>query len=306
MDRDDSLPPFLYGAFDWRVDGYHWSGVPAVDLRSDQALQADSPWVVIASVVEHARAGEHDAASRLIPFFTRSEPFALQRIALLVFADLAPGHLLGRLADALGHDDPHVRKYAGEASKYAGRLSLVPPMLRAWQRAETLGDHETIGFAISEMLETSYGPIAEAVGIYNTPLDVPLPTPALARLFELRKVMEADLDPPPLPGLVEETHRLLEQQYDPEAYVWRGEPMSVPAVARALLDAAADSPVVGAIVPLRHRLEAMTGIDCRNFLYAMRPRPKQIQRVVEAFLDSDAPSRYLPGTRYFFGKPIPE
>jgi hypothetical protein len=306
MAKDDSLPPFLHGAFDWNVDGYQWNGDPPFDLRTPETLKADNPWMVVASVVEHAKAGDHEPASRLIPFFTRTEPFALRRVALQVFADVAPGRLVGSLVDALAHADPEVRKAAGEASKYVGRLSLIPPMLEAWQRALKADDHETIGFAISEVLETTYGALANAARVWDTPIAegppsvVGLPGIAVSG-------MDDDDDPPGFPDLVKEAHRQLVERYGRDAYVWRGEPTSVAAMARALLDkASATTPAPGAIIVLRHRFEAATGIDCRGFFYAMRPRPKQIQRVVEAFLDSDAPSRYLPGTRYFFGKPIPE
>jgi hypothetical protein len=55
----------------------------------DAALTSDNPFVVLAAVVEYAKRGDHSQATRLVPFFTQHEPFALARVALLAFADIA-------------------------------------------------------------------------------------------------------------------------------------------------------------------------------------------------------------------------
>src|SRR5690606_23544790 len=106
-----TLPPFLYGCFDWRVNGLHWAAPPPLDLLSRAALESSDPWIVLVSVVEHAKAGDHTQAPRLIPFFHQHEPFALSRVSLLVFADVAPAAELPRLEAVLRGEDVDSRAH---------------------------------------------------------------------------------------------------------------------------------------------------------------------------------------------------
>ena len=304
-----SLPPFLHGCFDWRVNGLHWAAPPPLELLSRAALESVDPFVVLASVVEHAKMGDHDKAGHLVPFFHRHDPFALARVALLVFADIAKHADLQRLADVLRSEDSNARAYAAEAAALSGSLALVPVMLDAWTRASTLGDHETIGFAISDMLEVEPGPIADHVGIYDLPpLGAASHTPARERLLELNATL-AEIrseEPPPLPGLVMAEHQRLAAELGPDAFVWAGAPLDVNRLVDHFLRAAKDpSPGSGQFINLRHRFEAWTGERCEHFFYAFRSQRLEITATLEDFVRSGKGSRYRPGQRYFYGHPIP-
>jgi len=53
--------------------------------------------------------------------------------------------------------------------------------------------------------------------------------------------------------------------------------------------------------------EAGTGVDCSAFFNEEgRVNRLAAMAVIEGFLDSDAPDRFQPGRRYFFGHPIPD
>jgi hypothetical protein len=55
---------------------------------------------------------------------------------------------------------------------------------------------------------------------------------------------------------------------------------------------------------LRHRFEAVTGIDCASFYRKGELRPLAAAAILEEFLESPAAERFEPGKRYFFGRLI--
>jgi hypothetical protein len=160
----DTLPPFLYGCFDWRANGLWWDQTPPIDLLSVEALSSENPWVVLASATEHAKAGSHAEARHLVNFFGRDELFALSRVSMLVFGSIASFEDLPLLGPALNSDDIDTRCYAASAAALAGRLDLVPDMLQAWAKSETSRPLENIGIALSDLLEPVSGPILENMG----------------------------------------------------------------------------------------------------------------------------------------------
>jgi len=305
MNGNFELPPFLHGCFDWRFNGLQWEAPPPIDLLSDAALSDPNPWIVVASVVERARSGDHASARRLRDFFERREPASLNRIALLVFADTAPNGSLSSLADALQSAEPSTRAHAAEAAALTGSLSLVPAMLAAWERARSSTDHETIGFALSELLEPEPGPIAESVGSYDLPPPEEPLTPAARESYRMVQEAYRDVDSPVLPGLVREALAAHAGAATAGTALWRAAPYDIRAVARELLEIARDNRT-HVIYDLRHRFEAFTGIDCRPMLHALRLQPLAIAAIGEAFLQSEAARRYEPGVRYFWGHRIPD
>jgi len=305
------IPSFLYGCFDWRENGLHWNHAPEFDLLSDAALHSTNPWIVLAAVTERAKHGDHRHARRLQPFFHRDEPFALSRVSLLVCASVAASEDLPMLREVLESDDRNARCYAAEGAELVGQLSLVPAMLEAWDRAETIHERETVGFGISEILEPEPGEIANQVGIQDAkPPRAPTPDdpPAMVWLLEkrARDAREALEDPAPFPGLVTDAYEALRAKLGDGTFVWEAEPLSVSRVVSRLLTAAKQGKRgIGGYLPLRHRLEAWTGMDCRPFFYAGEPRRLEIAAALESFLESGELERYVPGQRYFWGHPVP-
>jgi hypothetical protein len=308
-----TLPRFLYGCFDWRVNGYHWASEPDVDLLSDVTLASDNPFVVLAAVVECAKLGDHRQAIRLVPFFTQHEPFALARVALLAFADIATAADLHHLEQALRCEDNAVRTYAGEAAGYCGALALVPTMLEAWRAGNSIHDYEMIGFALSDMLEPSAGEIAGHVGIRDRRESQLEPKSEAARaVYErvMAKKRALGLDalpaePSPFPGLVMAEYARLSQLFGQSAFVWAGGELDMTRFVRLFLDRVKNpAPGVGHFIGLRHRFEAWTGERCDDFFHAFAPQRLDMAATLEDFLRTKAAS-YVPGQRYFFGHPIP-
>src|SRR5262245_58284048 len=141
---DTALPEFLYGTFDWRVNGLHFESDPSIDLLAPAALDHSNPWIVLAAVLQHAKVGDHSRVDRLTKYFHADEPFALKRVSLSLVGDLASERDLKLLEGAMQGEDADARAYAAEAAQFAGSLWLVPAMLEAWHRARTLLHREII------------------------------------------------------------------------------------------------------------------------------------------------------------------
>jgi hypothetical protein len=108
------------------------------------------------------------------------------------------------------------------------------------------------------------------------------------------------------PGLVEAAlSRLMEKFGSDRVSVWNGEIFSIRSFAEQFFD------IVRRVLPVslfkyRHRLEATTGIDCRDFFADGETQFLEIAATLEEFLDSPDIHEYRPGVRYFFGHPIPD
>src|SRR5688500_16868877 len=102
---DSELPPFLNGTFDWRMNGLHFESEPPLDLLSSGALAHSNPWIVLAAVLQRAKAGDHAHVGRLAGFFHADEPFALNHVSVLLAGDMASERDLRILQQALQSDD---------------------------------------------------------------------------------------------------------------------------------------------------------------------------------------------------------
>jgi hypothetical protein len=63
--------------------------------------------------------------------------------------------------------------------------------------------------------------------------------------------------------------------------------------------------LTGACIPLRHKLEAATGIDASAFFDGGEINPLPAAAAIGAFLESPKAERYARGVRYFFDHPVP-
>src|SRR5438105_1084737 len=105
---DSEFPPFLYGTFDWRINGLHFESEPPLNLLSSGALAHANPWIVLAAVLQHAKAGKHVHVRRLAEYFNLDEPLALSRVSLLLVGDMAAEQDLRILEQALQSHDADV------------------------------------------------------------------------------------------------------------------------------------------------------------------------------------------------------
>ena len=129
------LPAFLAGTFDWRMNGLHIKPPLPIDLRSPELpLTATNPWVALAAVLEVAKAGDHSQVHRLAQFVDIRQPYTLSQVALLLVGDMGTDTDLQLLERALATENPETRLHAAHAAVLAGRLWLVPGMVRRGTR----------------------------------------------------------------------------------------------------------------------------------------------------------------------------
>ncbi|MGW8392279.1 hypothetical protein [Pseudoduganella sp. HUAS MS19] len=299
------LPAFLHGTFDWRLDGLQLHSAPPFDLLAPSLLQSDNPWLILASVLEHAKHGDHSGVPLLSRLFNDHKPPALARVAILLVGDLGRDQDLDMLAEVMGGDDASSRMYACEAASLAGCLWLVPAMLDAWHRAEGLHDHEVIGYAISDLLEHDDGEIAAEAKVFAPTklLDRVKANPRFAAMTKNLGIL-AD-EQLRFPNLVQAAHAKLQEAHGAgRVTVWNGAPFDVRVFAQQFLDLVREAAPVS-FYKYRHKLEANTGIDCRHFFRNGEPQFLTISAAIRDFLDSNEIKKYRQGKRYFFGHSIP-
>ena len=97
--------------------------------------------------------------------------------------------------------------------------------------------------------------------------------------------------------------RLVNNLGGADTLVFQGEQFGVIKFTRFLLDRIR-RPYFRSV--LRHKFEALTGVDCTAFYKNGIFQPLSAAAVIEEFLDSPAAGAYEPGVRYFFGHRIPD
>jgi hypothetical protein len=279
QDFIEDRPAFLDGTFSWTRRGYGYAAPPPVDLDRAGSHVNGGSWLSLAAILERAKAGDHTGVGVLKDLV--SEPGAslrLRRARLGLLADAGTGAELDALAGWLREGPDYLRVDACWAASLAGATWLAPSMLEAHSRASGASDREAIALFISDLLEEEGGEIARAMR-------------GPAGRFE--RAVQSEI-------------ARIGAERVPR---WLGGEFSVRGLAlrmSALLrNALCEVALSGAFIPLRHKFEAATGIDCSSFFAAGELELTATARILDEFLASPAPAGYQPGVRHFFGHPLP-
>jgi hypothetical protein len=300
--------PFLKGTFAWSFLGYSYAERPPFNLLEPDALSSDNAWIVIAAVLERAKRGDHTYIPRLQAYFQTTTRNGPEHASIHLTGDAGREADLAALQLVLEKGPDPLRAYAAEAAEMAGRLWLIPSMLEAWKRVISRSNHETIGFAISSLLESPGGPIAKNAGIYNVDPTVAskIGNPAMRAMAERhareQSVTEFEQE-------VQARLESLRREFGDRALLWRGRPFNVRVLAEqmyALVRDPAARPLHGLFIPMRHKFEAATGIDCSGCFRNGTLQPLNAEALLEAYLASEASTKYEDNVRYFFGHRIPD
>ena len=302
------IPLFMKGTTAWSFLGYAYVEQPPIDLLGPSALDSENPWIVLASVLEHAKKGNFDYLHRLPTWFHSGNGQGPDRACVHLSADAGCQTDLDKLQVLLEDGPDELRAYAAEAAVFVGRLWLVPAMLDAWKRVSSQGHHDTIGFAISSILESPGGAIAEEAGLYNIDPNVfqRLENPEAKDLAQ--RMGAEDPEVTEFEARVRERLSKLRSEFGNEVSLWQGRPFNVRALAEqmyALVRSPSSGPLHGHFIQMRHKLEAVTGIDCSNCYKRGVLQPLAASAFLEAILDGELLSQYESGVRYFFGHRIP-
>ncbi|TIS57001.1 MAG: hypothetical protein E5W82_17460 [Mesorhizobium sp.] len=299
------LPRFLYGTFDWRFRGLTFAEQPPEGLLTRASLNHSNPWIVIATVLEFARQGDHTHVPVLSRYYEDRDTPALSRTSLLLTGDLARSADLKLLQQALRSINPITRMHAAEGAALCGQLWLVGDMLNAWENAEDVNDHEVIGYRISELLEEPGGILESYAGTFSfrNVDQLIADMPGLKSVEnELRFLAEGPVE------FVERTREIYrdvslrvddQRLFISEGKIWTMEGF----INRLVVEISKEVPPT--FYNYRHRFEAYTGIDCTNFFQGGSADRLAIMATLETFLESDLVRAFLPGQRYFNGHLIP-
>jgi hypothetical protein len=293
------VPPFLTtGALNWTEYGFHYPSPPPIDLLSAAALNSENPWIVLAAVIERAKTGDHTHVRTLQRWFDADPP--LSRMCIVAIGAIGTDADLRMLVPLMEQGPNDARVHACIGAERAGNLWLVPHMLQAWHYVSSIGDHETIGYALSGLLEEPNGPIAAKAG--DATLRLEDMSPERARLLAMTDRHGSDrfgeLVKMRLADVTKRSGR-------PDAPVWNGKIFHVVGFATEMLRQVKSPEGATAPITLREKFEAATGINCSSFFRNGRFQPLAAAAVLEEFLESPQVSRYEEGARYFFEHQIP-
>jgi hypothetical protein len=260
----------------WNARGYH--AFPLTDQdRVDLGGEAGD-WEAFAQLLERAKRGNFADVRRLIEWHDKSNSWILGRAYMKLLGDAGKAADLRELLINVFPNDPlHYRYSFCEALGNWGSLSVVPALVDVYALSPKSEDAKYVPPRLSQLLETEPGPIKKF------PVDG-----AAAAVESYRQLVAA-------------RNEELKSAFGDDAVVFRGEKLNVAAVAhRGLEDLAKDR----FDEEMRHKFEAMTGIDCSSFYKEGELQPLAAAALLEEFLEGPEPAKYQEGVRYFFGRPI--
>jgi hypothetical protein len=277
-------PSFLEDCFHWGRRGYAYKHPPSVDLMDDRALDDPDKWIVVASVLEHAKQGDFRHIDRLhSETLDESGDPTLGGACLDLIADAGSHADLEFLANMIITEGvpAAMRVAACFSAGYCGELWLVEYMLECWKSLERHADRASIDVVIRGILEPQEGGPLPELGTIDS-------------AEEYQAVITARYK------------QLLSESGSYETAFFLGTPVDVPTLVwqmRNLVET--DDP--GGINDRWRRFEPLTGVDCSSFYTPTGVNLEAVTAVLDEF-EAQRPSashRFEPGKRYFFGHLVP-
>jgi hypothetical protein len=261
----------------WNARGYHAFPLTEQD-RLDLGAEAGA-WQAYAQLLERAKQGNFAEVRRLIEWHDSSNNWVLGRAYLKLLGDAGKAaDLRDLLVNVLPNDPVHYRYSFCETLGNWGSLSVVPTLVDLYALSPKSQDAPYIPPRISRLLEAEPGPVSK-YPVEGADAEVAAYVQFVTAHYEiLKSALGGD-----------------------DAVVFRGEKLSVAAVARRGLD---DLGKDRFDEEMRHKFEAMTGIDCSSFYRDGELQPLAAAALLEEFLEGPEPAKYEEGVRYFFGRAI--
>lgn len=283
--------------------GFHFGHPIPSDLASSRYLQSTNPEEVICSVLAHAQHGQFAPCARLLDLLVQHDDADIWGSCSTLLSFVAPRSILEQLAPLAerlqaerGTDAP--RQWIGETLVRSHESWVVPIVLHLFGSIQSYDRFMSLPAYLSMLLE-------------------PEPAEIEAGPPRLRAPDEPEwYEPPPswdVPEylrVVKERHALLAPTLpDPDrSCLFDGELLTLRQVATRTIDRVnRPSKSQLRVAEARMLLEAYTGKDFSGFYDEdqQRLRPLRASARLEDFLQSDAPERFAPGVRHFFGYRVP-
>lgn len=263
----------------WFFTPILWRSIPSLEGRERHE------WPPLRERFAAAREGRFDALDDLFQIFRGLHDPATQLFALSLLGAAGTDRQLEQVEAFIIDEveDPSAVCALCSSLGVWGRLSAVEPLLVAYDRYFPGQSAEGIPAYLTTMLEPEFGPAAD------------YPREDTIEAFTAYET-----------GVRELWQQRLAELGGPTAYAFFGGLFSVRRVAERYLELLGSSRYEVMMQPyLRSRFEESTGIDCSDFYVNTDFQPLTAAARIEAWLDSDAPKRFEPGERYFFGHRIP-
>ncbi|WP_143140851.1 hypothetical protein [Nannocystis exedens] len=243
-------------------------------------------WRILRERFARARRGEFAALDDLLDLYPRLKGPDTRMFACNLLGDAGTDEQLEAVESFVLDDVKYIETVCELCHSLGlwGRLSAVEAILTAYDRNFPGQCAEGLPAYLTTMLEPEFGAAAD---------------------YPRKDTLEAFLAYET--GVRDLWQRRLVELGGPKAYAFFGGPFSVRRVAERFLELLGTSSYENMMKPyLRQRFEASTGIDCSDFFEKNGDlKPLTAAARLEAWLASDAPDRFEPGERYFFGHKIP-
>lgn len=255
-------------------------------LPNDEAEGEAEEWRLLRERFARARRGEFTALDDLLALYPHLKDYGTRYFATCLLGDAGTDEQLEAVEAFIFENVLDINNVCELCHSLGlwGRLSAVEAILWAYDRHSNGQCGEGLPAYLTTMLEPEFGAAAD------------YPRDDTVEAFEAYEK-----------GLRELYDRRLAELGGPKAYAFYGGPFSVRRVAERFLELLGNSAYENMMKPyLRQRFEACTGIDCSDFFEPNGDlKPLTAAARLEAWLESDAPDRFEPGERYFFGHKIP-
>ena len=228
--------------------------------------------------MEKAKRGDFSDISELVDLYDAADSWLLSAAYIALLGDTGTPAAFDRVLPIVqARVEPTYQVDLSVALTVWGKLWVVPSILVGLEGLEGFQDAEDIPPALSEMLEETPGPIADAADHERKDEYRAI---VLSRYEELKGRFGID-----------------------DVMVLRGDRFGVPRLAGLML---AELSAGRLDLYLRRRFEASTGIDCSAFYQNETLRPLAATAVIEKFLENPTGTKYEDGVRYFWGHRIPD
>jgi hypothetical protein len=285
-----------------RRRAFHFNGRPPDDIRTDKYLFSRIPDEVISSILARAQTGDFTQFSRLIDLLKSSDDAVVWGRCAMLLSYAAPFSALHALIDAYRHelfetDDVVTQQWISEILCRSGALWSVPVVMRIFRRNHLRNKYFATPRYLSRIVESRPGEIADGPAIMPRTDDLPA-------WFDVPPVYDDDT----YEELVLRRYAAIRDQiqgFERLAFN-EGEPLNLARIAERALTRIGVGEDTEEIAIARTLLEAGTGKDLSAFYQNGSLQNLKAASEVEFLLDSGELTEFEPGSRYFFGRKIPD
>ena len=270
--------PDLYKRRHWTASGYHAFPLTAKDV----GVPNYEKWMEFDALLAEAKVGHFRRIPLLVDRVANADSWVLWGQYAQLLGDAGSNQILSQVLESipLGRDIT-LEFYYANVLVFWGHLSVIPTLIDMLDRYSFSEDSMYIGAGLSRLLEKDTGEIA------RFPTD-----DSRVAVNEYCQMVKERYD------------QLCDQLGTDDVTVFRGEVIDIKKICQRMLEDLGGRHRFHE--EMRHKFEAMTGINCSSFYQDGKLQRLAVAALIEDFLQGPEPSKYTEGVRYFFGHRIPE